>query len=255
MEAQKICRAPGTTHLLALMGVFFLAGGASWAEARGITPGAIEKRLVSDPARSLAPVISALALTPEKQQALIWRGVDVDGDGQDDFVNPTGKGVRTHDAFGDGEFGASRDGGAREHEGVDYISNVGQAVKAPISGFVTKIGFAYADDQRLQYVEISNPAIRYVTRVFYLVPEVREGQAVRIGQEIGEARSLQSRYPGITNHVHLEIARMGGARIDATRLITASYDRREDPAAAPRSAPTVAMAMAETGTGLRTAAR
>ncbi len=32
---------------------------------------------------------------------------------------------------------------------------------------------------------------------------------------------------------------MGGARIDATRLITASYDRREDPAAAPRSAPTV----------------
>jgi hypothetical protein len=255
MQAQTICRAPGTTHLLALMGVLVLAGGATWAEARGITPASIEKRLVSDQPDAAPTVPSPLTLTPAKQRALVWHGMDVDGDGQEDFVNPTGKAVRLHDAFGDGEFGASRDGGAREHEGVDYISRAGQAVKSPISGFVTRIGFAYADDQRLQYVEISNPAIRYVTRVFYVTPEVREGQVVRIGQEIGQARSLQARYPGITNHVHMEIARLGGTRIDAARLITARYELRDAPPAVTASAAPKAMAMATAGTGLRTAAR
>ncbi len=97
-------------------------------------------------------------------------------------------------------------------------------MRAPISGFVSKIGLAYADDEQLKFVEITNPALHYVSRVFYIDPGVTEGQAVRLGQPIGDARSLQSRYPGITNHVHLEISRQGRSRIDATRVIVARLE-------------------------------
>ncbi len=165
-----------------------------------------------------------VAIAQPEQERLVWQGVDVDGDGQPDFANPTGRPIRTCDDFGCGEFGATRDAGERRHEGVDFDSVAGQAVRAPISGFVSKIGLAYADDEQLKFVEITNPALHYVSRVFYIDPAVAEGQAVRLGQPIGDARSLQARYPGITNHVHLEIARQGRSRIDATRLIVARLE-------------------------------
>lgn len=154
---------------------------------------------------------------------LQWEGQDVDGDGQPDFVNPTGQAPRTHDAYGSGAYGASRDGGVRAHEGVDYAATAGQTVVAPISGFVTKIGHAYSSDASLQYVEISNPALGYEARVFYIEPDVKLGQAVRLGSAIGSARGLQDKYPGgMTDHVHLELAK-SERRFDATEVIMARY--------------------------------
>jgi murein DD-endopeptidase MepM/ murein hydrolase activator NlpD len=146
--------------------------------------------------------------------------VDVDGDGQSDFMNPTGHAEREHDAYGSGQFGVSRDGGERRHEGVDYVSIVGQAVKAPMSGFVTRVGWAYEGDNALRTVEITNPALHYVARVLYVRPDVTVGQAVAMGQVIGHAQSLQQKYPGgMTNHVHLQIAPKGRAWMDCSRLI------------------------------------
>jgi murein DD-endopeptidase MepM/ murein hydrolase activator NlpD len=155
---------------------------------------------------------------------LVWDGADVDGDGRADFANPTGREPRVHDAYGHGEFGARRDGGSRRHEGVDYVASAGQEVDAPISGYVTKIGYAYAGDPNLKFVEITNPALNYAARVFYVNPRVQVGDTVAIGEPIGAARSLQRKYPGgMTDHVHLEIIDRRGARIDATRMITAEY--------------------------------
>ena len=171
------------------------------------------------PAR--AAVATALNVAPKTRTVVVWRGQDVDGDGSGDFANPTGAAPRGHDHFGDGGFGARRDGGSRSHEGVDYAAVADQAVKAPISGFVTKIGFAYAGDDSLRFVEITNPAIGYVARAFYVEPSVKVGDVLRLGEVIGKAASLQSHYPGITDHVHLEIMRPGGARLDATGLIAA----------------------------------
>ncbi|MBI1407738.1 MAG: peptidoglycan DD-metalloendopeptidase family protein [Caulobacter sp.] len=174
------------------------------------------------------PTITRLfkALRPPTEAAApvmrtVWRGVDLDGDGAPDFVNPTGQAPRDHDSFGFGAFGASRDGGARRHEGVDYAAAANQAVAAPMSGFVTKIGYAYSGDSSLKFVEISNPALGYVVRTFYVEPTVAVGQALRLGQTIGEAASLQAHYPGITDHVHLEILNAGGRRIDGERMIVA----------------------------------
>ncbi len=127
--------------------------------------------------------------------------------------------MRGCDDFGCGEFGAGRDAGGRRHEGTDFDASAGQTISAPISGFVSKIGFAYPGDPRYHYIQITNPALHYQARVFYVDPEVHEGQAVHIGQAIGRDHSLEPRYRGITNHVHLEIERIGGRKLDAARFI------------------------------------
>lgn len=164
--------------------------------------------------------------TPAVDPGPAWEGRDLDGDGAPDFANPTGAAPRGHDAFGDGFFHARRDGGSRPHEGVDYAARPGQEVEAPISGYVTRIGYAYPGDERFRYVEIENPALSLHARVFYVDPEIQVGQSVSLGSPIGTAHSLQSRYAGITDHIHLELER-GGRKIDAQTVILA---RRSDTA-------------------------
>lgn len=178
-------------------------------------------------AEVMQAVKAARAPASEAQVArLVWEGADVDGDGAADFANPTGHGERGVDAYGEGRFGASRDGGSRRHEGADFVADAGQTVHAPISGYVTKIGYAYADDQNLRFVEITNPALHHAARVFYVDPAVVEGQAVAIGAPIGKTHSLQKKYPaGMTDHVHLEIIDTRGARIDPARILTARWER------------------------------
>jgi len=162
---------------------------------------------------------------PDVARRIVWRGPDLDGDGQPDIANPTGQAPRTEDAYGDGCFHARRDGGAREHEGVDYVATAGQAVNAPISGYVAKIGLAYPGDETLKFVEIDNPALHMTARVFYVDPRVEVGDTVAIGRPIGSAHSLQKRYPlGITDHVHLELADAKGRKLDAERLIVARVE-------------------------------
>lgn len=173
------------------------------------------------PMARLIKAVNPKAVLPAPMVSkVVWNGLDVDGDGAGDFVNPTGRAPRLHDAFGNGEFGASRDGGVRQHEGVDYTADADQAVAAPISGFVTKIGYAYGGDDTLRFVEITNPAIGYVVRAFYVNPGVVVGQTLRLGETIGTVASLQSHYPGITDHVHLEVMKAGD-RLNAETLIVA----------------------------------
>ena len=175
----------------------------------------------------MATVATAISTAPlfeprARPVTLRWEGRDVDGDGAADFVNPTGLNMRAVDHYGYGHFGASRDGGVREHKGVDYRATAGQPVKAPISGYVTKIGLAYSGDSHLKFVEIRNPALRYEARVFYIDPDVREGQAVHLGDVIGTMHTLQDKYPeGMTDHVHLEVIDKAGRRIDAAKVLTA----------------------------------
>ena len=201
---------------IAMCGGFIGLAAEAAAESHAVTAPSLQHSVE----RTYASLgLPAPPVQPQPVETLAWRGADVDGDGQDDFANPTGKDLRGCDGFGCGEFGAGRDGGGRHHEGVDFDASAGQAVDAPISGFVSKIGMAYPGDARYHFIEITNPALHYEARVFYVDPAVREGQPVRIGQKIGRAHSLQPRYPGITNHVHLEIGRIGGRKLDATRFI------------------------------------
>lgn len=196
-----------------------------------VGPAALASPVIHSPERpsllaAAAEAPSAAQPVPEATvEQLVWEGADVDGDGAADFANPTGEDLRGHDAYGYGEFGASRDGGARRHEGVDFKAEANQPVAAPISGFVSKIGYAYGGDSQLKFVEITNPALHYQARVFYVDPAVKVGEAVAIGHTIGRHRTLSKKYPGdMTDHVHLELMDKRGRRIDATRVITARYE-------------------------------
>lgn len=199
------------------LGLFVVMGGAF---AHAATLGQDMRQFVVGAVQQAAPDVRNL--TPV-QPTIVWEGADIDGDGAQDFANPTGGMAREHDAFGSGAFGASRDGGSRSHEGVDYVAVAGQDVDAPISGFVSRIGYAYPGDTHLRYVEITNPALDYAARAFYVAPTVELGQAVVLGQPIGKAESLQARYGGITDHVHLEIIK-AGQRLNAETLITARQE-------------------------------
>lgn len=181
-----------------------------------------EPRLV----KAVATAVSTAPLLREpKPVTLRWEGKDVDGDGAEDFVNPTGGAMRGFDAFGYGHFGASRDGGTREHKGVDYRAEAGQPVKAPISGYVTKIGSAYSSSPEYRYIEIRNPALRYEARVFYVDPDVRVGETVHLGDIIGTVRSLQLKYgEAMTDHVHLELKGPNGRNFAADEVLTAHVE-------------------------------
>jgi murein DD-endopeptidase MepM/ murein hydrolase activator NlpD len=204
------------------LGVALLAASGLHAGARAA--GIVPLARTYDPVPAVAATVANLTSAPAPQKVLVWSGADVDGDGAADFANPTGRRARTTDAYGHGYFGASRDGGVREHEGVDWIAEAGQEVVAPISGFVTKIGFAYANAPELKFVEITNPALGYVARVFYVDPIVRVGQALRVGEAIGHAHSLQAKYPGgMTDHVHMELAGPNRLRFDSSKVLTARY--------------------------------
>ena len=159
------------------------------------------------------PTAEVAALT--QAPPMIW-AIDEDGDGATDYYNPTHGAVRGGDVFGSGDFGASRDGGKRKHEGVDYVIAPGAPVHSPISGEVARLGYAYRGEGGYRIVEIVNSETKVKARVLYVSPTVAVGDVVVAGQEIGAAQDLNARYPGITNHEHVELRDRQQQLMDAT---------------------------------------
>nr|VFJ50505.1 MAG: Peptidase family M23 [Candidatus Kentron sp. DK] len=133
------------------------------------------------------------------------------------WSNPTGGKVRGDDRWGGGRFDSPR--GNRPHEATDYVAEPGQNVVAVTGGKIDKIGYAYGDDLSYRYVRISTPD-GYVARQLYVNPAegIVPGAQVTAGQVIGISQALGSRYPGITEHVHVDITR-NGAPVNPTTLI------------------------------------
>lgn len=121
---------------------------------------------------------------------------------------------RKCDKFGCGHYGASR--GTRKHTGVDIIADKEETVFSPMTGKITKVGYCYADDLSFRYVEITNS--KYTMRVLYIDPLVSVGDWVKDGEYIGEVQTLNKRYKGITDHIHVEI-KANGVFIDPTNLL------------------------------------
>lgn len=113
---------------------------------------------------------------------------------------------RGSDACGSGDFGASR--GSRRHVGRDYAAHPGANINCPVEGRVGRIGYPYSDDLSFKLVEIHHPSA--IVRVMYIDPCVSPGDDVMPGQTIGLAQDLTGRYPGITNHVHLDLRLIRG---------------------------------------------
>jgi len=115
---------------------------------------------------------------------------------------PTEWGIR-NDSQGMGVFGAFRKD--RLHDGTDYICKPGQAVKAPISGVITRIATPYKDDDRFSGVEIVGVKVSVI--MFYLDPIMSMvGGYVRKGEVLGYAQDISVKYGGgMLPHIHLRI--------------------------------------------------
>lgn len=138
------------------------------------------------------------------------------------LTNPVAGGtVRGSDRWGDGHFGAQR--GSRRHNGVDIVALPGDDVLSPMEALVVRLAYPYDDDFILSGVLLQGLGAYagLEAKLFYLLPDpALLGHSVAAGQRIGAAQSLQHRYPGITDHIHLEVRR-AGEPIDPCALIAA----------------------------------
>ena len=121
------------------------------------------------------------------------------------MINPTGGKIRS-DAGGDGHYLASRKAlsGPYQHRGSDLECQVGQVVKAPISGDFVRVALPYGKDSIYRGVEIHGPEGKI--KMFYLMPNmdllekhVDEGHPIGIAQDIGK------KWPKCGPHIHLQI--------------------------------------------------
>lgn len=172
------------------------------------------------PAARAANIQPMLVSAGETADARATAGFDLDGDGRLDLARPVDHPLRGVDAYGSGAYGAVRDGGRRRHQGVDLIASPGEPVRAPIAGVVTRVGAAYAGQDRLRFVEIANAQTRYLARVLYVSATVTPGAHVEAGDTIGSAQDLTVRYAlGITNHIHVELVSNQMGHLDPTTLL------------------------------------
>ncbi len=112
---------------------------------------------------------------------------------------------RTHDGFGTGQYGGRRDGGARSHRGLDIVTKPQEKIFAPIDGDVVREAIPYAKYPAMKGMVIRGKAAwsGYEVKIFYV--EGLFSGAVAAGQHIGYAQDISIKYPGITNHVHVEV--------------------------------------------------
>ena len=113
---------------------------------------------------------------------------------------------RTSDPYGSGQFGAPRDHHSRNHRGLDIVANPGDAVLSPIDGDVVREAIPYAPFSGL-LIEGTGVYAGYTVKLFYV--EARACGRVAAGTSIGHVQNLQWKYPGITNHIHMEVRFQG----------------------------------------------
>lgn len=136
----------------------------------------------------------------------------------DKLVSPTGQSPRGEDQWGSGRFLASR--ATRPHLGVDYVSTPGQEVVSPCDGTFVRVKRPYAGEHLSGLLIRSNDGLSVT--LFYVRPD--EGlKEVHKGQRVGLAQSLSYKYPGITEHVHMEVTWPNGKRLPDEWVMEQDY--------------------------------
>jgi murein DD-endopeptidase MepM/ murein hydrolase activator NlpD len=128
-----------------------------------------------------------------------------------------------NDAYGEGHFGASRNGG-RVHEGLDWEARIGDSVWASKSG---RVSFAGTKGGYGTFVEIKHPdglrsRYAHLDSVY-----VKAGDWVKRGQLVGEAgKTGNASSPFIKAHLHFEIRDKHKA-LDPNKLLGAGLSAKD----------------------------
>lgn len=130
--------------------------------------------------------------------------------------------IRGEDKYGFGHFGAQRDGGARQHMGVDLLYAPETILYAWEPMHAVRYAIPYSDDDVLTGIVLRRPdtsdgvvefKLLYVAPLPGVVPS-----HIPLGGAFGVVQDLARRYPGISNHTHFECWQHG-ARVDPTPMI------------------------------------
>lgn len=116
----------------------------------------------------------------------------------------SGQRPRGRDKWGSGHYHASR--GTRKHEGYDLAVEPGQKIYAPFDGEILREAKPDNKDH-ITGILISDEKGTEV-KIFYLKPFHTSGKISK-GDLLGHAQSLQHRYPGIVDHLHIEVRKNG----------------------------------------------
>uniref|UniRef100_A0A3B5AE44 Leukocyte cell-derived chemotaxin 2 like n=1 Tax=Stegastes partitus TaxID=144197 RepID=A0A3B5AE44_9TELE len=95
--------------------------------------------------------------------------------------------------------------GNREHKGLDIVCADGSAVYAPFDATLHGRLTVYSDTTKAAINEgINLRGQGLCFKLFYVRPDRTSG-SVRKGDRIGTMLPMQSVYPGITSHVHVQM--------------------------------------------------
>jgi murein DD-endopeptidase MepM/ murein hydrolase activator NlpD len=111
--------------------------------------------------------------------------------------------------YGSGQFGADRDHGKRHHQGLDILAKAGVPVMSPVDGEIIREAFPYRPFSGL-LIRGSGDYKGYEVKLFY-VNGLRCGPC-KAGDIVGFADYLGVKYPGIPNHVHMEVRYQGALK-------------------------------------------
>lgn len=140
-----------------------------------------------------------------------------------EWTSPVGMLIRGPDKFASqgGVYHAARStaGRPRQHEGIDIVTIPNQPIVAPFTCTVMRVADPYDDKKDstllgLLIRHMGDPSIE--VKFLYVEPSrAHVGHTVTKGTVIGRAQSMQHLYPGITDHVHVEVW-LHGQRVDPT---------------------------------------
>uniref|UniRef100_A0A669CJS2 Leukocyte cell derived chemotaxin 2 n=1 Tax=Oreochromis niloticus TaxID=8128 RepID=A0A669CJS2_ORENI len=97
------------------------------------------------------------------------------------------------------------DGGGRLHKGVDINCSDGSAVLAPFDVTIKGSLIVYNDPNKKaidEGINLSGEGLCF--KLFYVKP-IKTSGTVNKGEKIGTMLPMQSVYPGITSHIHVQM--------------------------------------------------
>ncbi|XP_028991333.1 leukocyte cell-derived chemotaxin-2-like [Betta splendens] len=110
---------------------------------------------------------------------------------------------RSGDRWGQGHYGARR--GTRVHSGLDIVCSDGSDVYAPFDVTLHGKVIVYTDPAKSAInngINLRGEGLCF--KLFYVNPDRTSGTVLK-GQKLGTMLPMQTVYPGITSHIHVQM--------------------------------------------------
>ncbi|SMG42703.1 Peptidase family M23 [Marivirga sericea] len=147
------------------------------------------------------------------------------------FGSPTLSGIVRNDYDGHGMFLSDRLD--KKHSGTDFLATPGEPIFSTMTGKVIDIGIVKNGYDNQKIISIQNE-FGYISRHFYVFPEVKQGDFVYYGQKIGTMTNMvKELYPHLRymqNHIHIEYISPDCKIISPNGLINIKLQKPRNPA-------------------------